>query len=83
MRMKLDRDQLMDWSKEYLGISVTVFCTFFLIVALLLIKRQYSIAILGAVSIAAIGLEKRAKLFDQIVAISVVFVLALGFMLFN
>ena len=81
--MEIVRDRVIEWTKENIGSVLAVFCIFILVIMLLLLKRQYSIGILGAVSITALALEMRARTFDKIVSVLVVFVLALGFMLFN
>jgi len=80
--MAIDRDTVIEWIKKHVGMSVAAFCIFLIIMATMILKKQMVIGILGTVVIAALGIEERAKTFDKLVAVAVVFVLALGFMFF-
>ena len=53
-----------------------------LVLFLLFLKKQYIISLLGMVFILALGIEKRASLFEKILSMSVIFVVTIGFMLF-
>jgi hypothetical protein len=79
----MDKDAVIDFTKENFaemlgGLSVTV-----LVLMLLLFRKQYIVTFLGCIAIAAIGFERRARTFDRIISMLVVFMLALGFMLFD
>jgi len=81
--MEFQRDKIIEWIQSHIG-DVVAGCCFFLIgVLLFILKRQFTIGILALISIIAIAVERRAKPFDKIVSVSVIFFLAIGFMLFN
>ncbi len=79
--MKLEKEELLDWVREYFGELISGLCIFFLLLVILILKKQYVIAVLGMVCMIAIGVERRAKAFDKIVSILVIFILSVGFVL--
>ena len=79
--MNISKDQIFEWILDYIGELLILFCILILVFFLIFLKKQYVIALLGMVSILAIGLERRSKLFDKVVSLLVVFVLTFGFML--
>jgi len=81
--MNIDKDHIIEFTKTYVGEIVAIFCGVILLYLALFLKKQLIIIVLGIISIGAIALEKRAKGFDKIVAVLVIFSLAIGFMLFN
>ncbi len=54
-----------------------------LAVLMLFQRRQLTIGFLSIAAILALGIEKRAVLFDRAVSMLVIFFLACGFMFFN
>lgn len=81
--MNLDKDILIDWTKQYIDEVIGALCILILVFLIIFLKRQYVIAILGCVCIFALSIEKRAKVFDKTVSILVIFSLAVGFVLIN
>lgn len=79
--MNISKNQIFDWIMDYIGEILVLICILILIFFMILLKKQYVIALIGMSSIFAIGLEKRAKIFDKVVSLLVVFVLTFGFML--
>jgi len=80
---KIEKDYLIEWTKENFGYIVAGFCILTLAFMLLYLKRQYIITIIGCVSILALALEKRIRVFDKVVSSLVIFSLAAGFMVFD
>jgi hypothetical protein len=81
--MEIDRDYLVDLTRKYIGEMVAGLCLILLVLMLIVLKKQYTIGVIGLVSITAIALEARAKPFDKIVSVLVIFSLAVGFMVFD
>jgi hypothetical protein len=79
----MDKDEVIDFVKENFAEMLGGLCVTVLVLMLLLFRKQYVVSFLGCIAIAAIGFERRAKVFDRIVSMLVVFMLALGFMLFD
>jgi len=79
--MKFEKEDLIEWSIEYFGEIISGLCIVFLLLMIIILKKQYVIAILGMTCMIAIGIERRAKAFDKIVSILVIFILSVGFIL--
>jgi len=79
----IDRDEIIEFTRDNIGEIVSGFCIFLLVMLLFMLKRQYTIGIIALVSITAVGIERRAKSFDKVVSVLVIFFLATGFMFFD
>jgi len=76
-------EKIKDWTKKYIGELLAGFCIITIISLMFVLKKQFEISIIGFVSISAIMFERRGKLFDKVVAILVIFLLAVGFVIFD
>lgn len=81
----MKKEQLTVWVKTYAGEALAGITLFVLVIMMIILKRQFAVTIgvIASVCIAAIGIENRAKIFDKLVSILVVFSLAVGFMIFD
>jgi len=83
LKMELDREELIEWTRLHIGDLVAGFCFFIIGLMLFMLKRQYTIGLLALVSVTAIAVERRAKQFDKIISLTIIFFLAVGFMIFD
>jgi len=81
LNMKLEKEELLDWVRNYFSELISGICIFLLLLLILVLKKQYVIAVLGMGCMLAIGIERRAKAFDKMVSILVIFILSVGFVL--
>ena len=81
--MNIDKDQIIEWTKEYFGEILAGLCILIIVFMIIIFKKQFVVSILATLTMLAIGVERRARVFDKTVAILVIFSLAFGFMLFD
>jgi len=80
---KIDKDAFIEWFKINFGYVLGGFCILILVLLLILVSRQIVITVIGMFSILMLALEKRARVFDKVVSMLVIFSLAIGFMMFG
>lgn len=81
--MDLSSETIKDWTRKYIAELLAGLCIITIISLMFVLKRQFAISIIGFVSIGAIMFERRGKVFDKIVAILVIFLLTVGFVIFD
>ncbi len=80
---KVEKDTIIEWSKDYFSYLLAGMCILILVFMMIFRKTQYTITIIGCISIVALAIEKRARVFDKVVSMLVIFFLAAGFMMFG
>ncbi len=80
-KRQLFDESLADELKGNIPEFVAMFFVIIVVLSILYLKRQFTIAFFACCAIMLISFEKRAKAFDRIIASVVIFFIAIGFII--